>query len=236
MKYGITDHNLDHYDARHLVWNHPSIKPEKLTHYMNQGLLALNNSARVHNMGFQWLKLCSKSGKLSSEQSLSLGIRKFYQTKRMNPTANYLLKASYEIDDALPVRQGRFSAVEENTTIEAIENRISRISFQSLFDILAELDEQFALDMISRHGAINVLDLFSLCNLEQIKELSRYHQKVMLECEIEKLLKLIKFAGIEKVFAIAKKTIAQMGEDKFIRQVNSTGERTFFAYVNRFVF
>ena len=29
-KYGIWDHDYHHYDGKHLVWNHPHIKPEEI--------------------------------------------------------------------------------------------------------------------------------------------------------------------------------------------------------------
>lgn len=37
-KYGIFDHDYHHYDGKHLVWNHPHIKPDEMERLLDQSL------------------------------------------------------------------------------------------------------------------------------------------------------------------------------------------------------
>lgn len=45
-KYGISDYNWEHYDTKHLVWNHPNISPEEMHSLLNWSFKRLYSGKR----------------------------------------------------------------------------------------------------------------------------------------------------------------------------------------------
>jgi radical SAM superfamily enzyme YgiQ (UPF0313 family) len=51
-RYGITDTNYRHFNAKHLVWNHPHISPSQMNYLLKKTIAFLNDPLDIYARGF----------------------------------------------------------------------------------------------------------------------------------------------------------------------------------------
>ena len=62
-KYGIFDKNWKHYDAKHLVWNHPNISPKEMNHVLDYAFTAVYPRTRPFKTTLKWARMYSQREK-----------------------------------------------------------------------------------------------------------------------------------------------------------------------------
>ncbi|MEF8848899.1 MAG: radical SAM protein, partial [Candidatus Thermoplasmatota archaeon] len=83
-KYGIFDKDWHHYDAKHLVWNHPNISPEKMREILHWGFKIINPKTKLLETSKGFLdRYIEKKG---LKKGIGYMIRNFIQANAFNYT------------------------------------------------------------------------------------------------------------------------------------------------------